>query len=167
MSSNTTAKVRPRRLSGTTFVETTVRRGVVCGARGLGHHDRLEARERLRHAVLGHDEIVPGEAADGLPLLVHDRDVDGDELDLRLERGLGRRRRGLSTLRRRLRGGSEEDQAEGGEGESLHAVFRLSSGAGPDQGEDAAGGEAPSPLTRKDVRSQARCGPLRSSATTW
>ena len=155
MSSNTTAKLRPRRLSGTTFVETTVRRCAARGARDLGHHDRLEAGERLLDTVLGDDEVVAGEPADGLALLVHDRDVDGHELDLRLERGLGRRWRCLRRPGGRRRGG--RGRGRGGRGSSCG--HRLSPGAGPDQGEGAATARAPSPFTRNDVRSQARLRP--------
>ena len=97
-----------------------------CVARDLGHHDRLEAGERLLDTVLGDDEVVAGEAADGLALLVHDRHVDGHELDLRLERGLGRRWGGLG----RLGGGAEEDETEDREGETLHVAtgYRLARG---------------------------------------
>jgi len=80
-------------------------------ARRLGHHDRLEAGERLGHAVLGDGEVVPGEAADGLPLPVHHRDVDGDELHPGLEGGLAGRRRGRLGS---LGGGAEKKQAEEG-----------------------------------------------------
>ena len=127
MSSNTTAKLRPATAVGDDVGgDDRAPLWRACVARDLGHHDRLEAGERLLDTVLGDDEVVAGEAADGLALLVHDRHVDGHELDLRLERGLGRRWGGLG----RLGGGAEEDETEDREGETLHVAtgYRLARG---------------------------------------
>ena len=149
-----------------------------------GHGHGLEARQRLRDAVLVDREVLTRQPARGLALLVHHHGVDGDELDLRLERRLDarrlrcRRRRGGLLGRGLLRvGGDGGRERETGDGHSpaqtrakfheVHQVLRLSPRPGRDQGaeggaDDASGG----PATRNEQRSQARCWPLRSSART-
>jgi hypothetical protein len=65
-----------------------------------GHVLEREGDEPLRDAVLGQDEVAPGEVANQAAVAVPDDAVDDDEARLDLEGGAALLRRGRATARR-------------------------------------------------------------------